>query len=131
MSEELKACPYCDSAAEVDRITLGVNVYCPNEECSVIPETGYCDSREEAVELWNKRPGEEALLVALRDCRKWLLAFAQGTGNLEAVQMTDRFELFDKAIAKAEGIKHVGRVMQESGHDGHDTECDPVCEGTR
>lgn len=55
MSEELKPCPFCGSKAEFDPLSLGVSVYCPNEECPTTPETGYCDTQEAAVAAWNRR----------------------------------------------------------------------------
>lgn len=49
--EKLKPCPFCGGEAELyENYYHGCNIYCL--ECGVEFE---CDSKEEAIEAWNRR----------------------------------------------------------------------------
>ena len=67
MSEtKLRPCPFCGCPAEFDPLSLGVGVYCTNEDCSVYPETGYYKTQQEAIAAWNTRPLEDELVETLK-----------------------------------------------------------------
>lgn len=56
---ELKPCPFCGSEAEMavekrtqaTRVTTWYRPICPECQCDL----GYFDSKDEAVEIWNRR----------------------------------------------------------------------------
>ena len=71
---ELRECPFCGGPAEVvrlvrplgepcdadgwysdHRIEFAYQVRCEGGDCPVMPDTVYCDSPDEAAELWNRR----------------------------------------------------------------------------
>jgi Lar family restriction alleviation protein len=61
MSEELKPCPFCgdeaweihDTADTLNYKDINFRVECKNNTCGC--ESGYFDSKEEAIESWNTR----------------------------------------------------------------------------
>lgn len=55
MIEELKVCPFCNSAGIVKPYRTGIRIKC--SKCGVI--SGQYATRGEALEAWNKRPEEE------------------------------------------------------------------------
>lgn len=76
---KLLPCPFCNSEPSIDE-TKGVCwiVYCPNDECDIRPETGFQQTREEAIYNWNRRaPSESQSLcsqLAADDERMWEMA---------------------------------------------------------
>ena len=56
---KLKPCPFCGGEAEMSKWKCGYYVSCIESDCFVCPETGDFESREEAIEAWNKRAGNE------------------------------------------------------------------------
>jgi len=63
---KLKPCPFCGSSASEEwHMNSFWNeefpvVCCDNDQCGA--RTGYCDSEEEAVEVWNKRHNEPPMV---------------------------------------------------------------------
>ena len=56
---QLKPCPFCGSKATLYQ-TYCYGAKCTAEKCKVHPNTMACDSPEEAIEVWNKRPKTES-----------------------------------------------------------------------
>jgi len=57
---ELKPCPFCGCEAELEEHARKIGkrffeVHCPNNSCRVVVRTSNMETREDAVELWNKR----------------------------------------------------------------------------
>jgi hypothetical protein len=62
---ELKPCPFCGKPGKMLSYGSGRwSVDCSNDDC---PAFLSC-SEEAAAQAWNNRPGERALLDALREC---------------------------------------------------------------
>ena len=61
MKDKLKPCPFCGFRAFAHKMPKidGYRAYCGNEDCDIQPQTRLCYSREEAVEIWNKRVENE------------------------------------------------------------------------
>ena len=66
---ELKPCPFCGrKPSKVREIKVPMisgffyTVECkaPQSKCGIKPTTSYCNSREEAIEAWNRRADNEA-----------------------------------------------------------------------
>lgn len=59
--EQLKPCPFCGKATKlyVSANGRGYNVSCRNTECRILVITEAFDSPDKAIEVWNKRGGEE------------------------------------------------------------------------
>ena len=57
--KQLLHCPFCGEEPEIDNYKIkGIelwNVSCMNDACFVHTETGDFESKEEAIEAWNKR----------------------------------------------------------------------------
>lgn len=60
---ELKSCPFCGGKADIVQISWCrlFSVRCVDEyhNCKVIPETQYFSDKQEAIEAWNRRDGDE------------------------------------------------------------------------
>ena len=74
MSEELKPCPFCGNKAELfcTKGTEDWAVVCQHPECGCNARILYCDTKEEAIEQWNRRtsdPEKQKLVEALEDAR--------------------------------------------------------------
>ena len=61
--EKLKLCPFCGCNALLRRrpyaTYFSYYVRCGDVGCSISPATRSCATPEEAIEIWNNRPGEE------------------------------------------------------------------------
>jgi hypothetical protein len=56
---ELKPCPFCGGEAGFPSGSLGWYwVECMNEDCPVEPSTNGHQTKEEAIEAWNRRAGD-------------------------------------------------------------------------
>lgn len=55
---ELKPCPFCGGKARFLNWKSAWAVECCNDYCCVLPETEICDTKEAAVEIWNRRVGD-------------------------------------------------------------------------
>ena len=55
---EPKLCPCCNEKAEIKKISLGqVSTFCVScNNCFL--QTPYCDTKAEAIRIWNRREGE-------------------------------------------------------------------------
>lgn len=57
---ELKPCPFCGNAAKIRTNVVNevkyYQVYCPNKNCSCMPNTIQWINQENAVNAWNNRP---------------------------------------------------------------------------
>ena len=92
MSDELKACPFCGSAAMLYRGTIN----CTDEECAV----AYSDDTDELItDLWNTRPIEDALRRERDDARA------------HAEKLTAAFKHAEKVAAEARA--EVARLTRE------------------
>lgn len=64
MAEELEPCPFCGAAARYDweerRGKYFYYAVCPQEECVARLGTPYCDTKEAAAAIWNRRAAPEA-----------------------------------------------------------------------
>ena len=59
---KMKTCPFCGSPGKMDYIALCEKPYfpqCSNGECIVSDTAISFSTKEEAVEAWNKRVGEQ------------------------------------------------------------------------
>lgn len=69
---ELKPCPFCnnnnisvvvDNAAYslglIDKTDVHFNVICSTISCGCGASSGWCDTREEAINTWNRRADDE------------------------------------------------------------------------
>ena len=59
---ELKPCPFCGGKAELTRCGNQWYVQCAGREpidCYCKPWTGYIDTSEIAIEVWNRRANEK------------------------------------------------------------------------
>lgn len=59
---KLKPCPFCGGPAEVTQCGREWYVECAQKrpvECYCKPWTGYCDTKLDAIEIWNRRPKDE------------------------------------------------------------------------
>lgn len=67
MNEDLKPCPFCGADAKLFELPGYKSFYlsCGNNECLMKPSRS-CDSRLFAMECWNKRAIEEALIHEMR-----------------------------------------------------------------
>ena len=57
--EKIKPCPFCGADPEVRDWMCGFCVSCENRECPCMPTSFVYDTKEEAINFWNRRPGEE------------------------------------------------------------------------
>ena len=57
MSEELKRCPFCGGEARVNLFLGNYCITCDNCPGSIFPCKGM--TKEEAIEAWNRREGEQ------------------------------------------------------------------------
>lgn len=55
---ELKPCPFCGGKPRFWNWKSEWAVECCNDYCCVLPETEICDTKEAAVEIWNRRVGD-------------------------------------------------------------------------
>jgi len=63
---ELKSCPFCGGRADTELSDFGsAMAYCTNDDCDIHPDTGFHDSRETAIAIWNTRASDA--LLAERD----------------------------------------------------------------
>ena len=53
--EELKPCPFCGGKAQIQKGMAGINVFCLNCRAFIM----WADSEGEAIELWNRRTGND------------------------------------------------------------------------
>lgn len=64
MTQELKPCPFCGAPGKLDSGEMECwMAYCGQGEdnivgCPTLPETGFFDSRDEAVAAWNRRAAQ-------------------------------------------------------------------------
>lgn len=60
--EKLKPCPFCGGKAVLKQIPIGQDfpyyVQCDNMKCLINSSTCCRATPEEAIEIWNHRPGE-------------------------------------------------------------------------
>ncbi len=57
MSEKLKLCPFCGGEAELRKYPDDSwDVTCKNKNCNRVVMTAITQTKERAIELWNKRP---------------------------------------------------------------------------
>lgn len=52
---EPKPCPFCGKAPRISEVNFQTCIACVNEDCPVNPETIFFQTREEAIEAWNRR----------------------------------------------------------------------------
>ena len=53
---ELKKCPFCGSEARLNTCSVKYFVECTHETwCEVLPKTWLYNTKEEAIEAWNRR----------------------------------------------------------------------------
>ena len=58
MNEKLKSCPFCGGEAELDHFDSDEwYICCANldGECEIRPSTRFYETKEEAIEAWNRR----------------------------------------------------------------------------
>lgn len=69
MSEKLKPCPFCGGEAVVechdedygdDWIVSCINL---DGECEITPHTKFYETKQEAIEAWNRRSNQDAVLI--------------------------------------------------------------------
>lgn len=62
-NQELRKCPFCGGKADIVQISWCrlFSARCVDEyhNCKVIPETQYFSDKQEAIEAWNRRAGDE------------------------------------------------------------------------
>lgn len=61
---EMKPCPFCGKKGtigkqKINKMVLDYWVECNNDDCRVCSETDMCSTEKEAIEIWNKREGED------------------------------------------------------------------------
>lgn len=61
---ELKPCPFCGGVPDIEphedlyrRMKFGIE--CRNADCEIQPFTAWYADRQECIEAWNRRVGEE------------------------------------------------------------------------
>ena len=61
MKDELKPCPFCGRKAYIykDEYIGTYRAECRNTRCSCIPSTWFCETKEGAADLWNRRAADE------------------------------------------------------------------------
>ena len=59
--DELKPCPFCGGKADIckDEHIGTYRVECQNTRCPCIPSTWFCETKEDAVKLWNRRANND------------------------------------------------------------------------
>ena len=70
MSEELKRCPFCGGEAFEWRTNHRVFIQCSNYNANSHLVEVRATTREEAVELWNRRYVDESRDTAWQDCKR-------------------------------------------------------------
>ena len=62
MTEELKGCPWCGTNPKIGSALIEKGyrhdyywVYCADDNCTILPDTGLDDTAEEAIKKWNTR----------------------------------------------------------------------------
>ena len=67
MSEKLKCCPFCGKKSDFDEWKqtkifekIAFRVLCVNIDCPVQPATDWFNTKEEAIEAWNRRADNDA-----------------------------------------------------------------------
>lgn len=57
----LLPCPFCNGKAHIykDEYIGTYRVQCQNTRCSCVPSTWFCETKEGAVDLWNRRAGDD------------------------------------------------------------------------
>jgi len=53
--EKIKPCPFCGADPEVRDWMCGFCVSCENRECPCMPTSFVYDTKEEAINFWNRR----------------------------------------------------------------------------
>ena len=52
----IKSCPWCGETPYTNELSWGgVSIRCNSSGCRMRPETGWCDSVDEALTTWNTR----------------------------------------------------------------------------
>ena len=59
MTEKLKPCPFCGNEAEFDEWKIFC-IRCLNGDCDIKPQTDWFNTKEEAIEAWNRRVNDES-----------------------------------------------------------------------
>ena len=62
LETELKTCPFCGGEVTVDynEYTNKYSIACGSPECSLCVVTYSCDTKEQAIEIWNRRADNDA-----------------------------------------------------------------------
>lgn len=55
----IKICPFCGNLPRLLQIGEDWKVECISEECTALPSTYFYDTKEEAIEAWNRRASDE------------------------------------------------------------------------
>jgi len=55
VSNTLKPCPFCGSKAKLFEQNLGFSIVCQDENLLCNVRLCYCNSEEEALQVWNRR----------------------------------------------------------------------------
>lgn len=58
-NDELKPCPYCGNYPLLRQDASEWRVECIGEGCECLPSTWFYDTKEEAIEAWNRRAADE------------------------------------------------------------------------
>ena len=61
MPNELKPCPFCGEKPKVCKYGIEWCIECHSDTCWIVPETGLCESLEEAIQKWNRRANDEQI----------------------------------------------------------------------
>lgn len=57
--KELKSCPFCGNVPQLRQIGEEWKVECISVDCEALPSTYFHDTKEEAIEAWNRRASND------------------------------------------------------------------------